>query len=208
MLSGVQHRTNLVLPAIDGNHGNRMREDADVNIAISQSITISLAMLTSKPAYSILCGLSIIAPLVLHPLQPQDCSPPGSCITLLCYSGIPQLATMLHGGYFTTTDGVCKYSAQELLHLCCNFTPNSIAKIKFLGLLRCQRYMHRASRCKFIHTDNTIPLHADCGAAIPSMLTDRPSIALAQRIKTNHRCATETLGLCEWCRFLHIPLHL
>ena len=72
-----------------------------------------------------------------------------------------------------------KDSALELLDLCCNFSPNSITGIKSLGLLRCPRYMHRASRRKFM-TDNVFPCSADSGAAIPSMLTDRCSIALAQ----------------------------
>ena len=50
---------------------------------------VSLATLTSKPAYSILCGLSNITPLVLPPPQPQDYAPPGSCIALLCCCGLP-----------------------------------------------------------------------------------------------------------------------
>ena len=86
---------------------------------------------------------------------------------------------MLVGHCSTTADGVFKYSVLELLDLCCNFTPNSIARIKSLGLLRRPRYMHRGSKHKFI-TDNAIPCSADRGAAIPSMLTDRRSIAPAQ----------------------------
>ena len=46
-------------------------------------------MLTFKPTFLVLCGLSIIAPLVLPPPQPQDYSPPGSFATLLCCCGLP-----------------------------------------------------------------------------------------------------------------------
>ena len=52
-----------------------------------------LATLTSKPAFSVLCGLSSITPLVLSPLQPQDCSLPGSCITLLCCCHSPDTSS-------------------------------------------------------------------------------------------------------------------
>ena len=82
-----------------------MREDAGTNIAASQSVAnllfvgerkprclyrllgctdqllarrsaIGLATLTFKPTYSILCGLSTVAPLVLPPPQPQAYSLP------------------------------------------------------------------------------------------------------------------------------------
>ena len=44
---------------------------------------VSIATLTYKQTHSMLCGMSIIALLVLH-LQHQDCSPPGSVFALLC----------------------------------------------------------------------------------------------------------------------------
>ena len=94
---------------------------------------------------------------------------------------------MSDGCYSAIAGMVFKYSAQELLDLCCNFTLNSIAEIQFLGLLRHARYMHRASRRKLIYMDNAIPCSADCGAEIPSVMTDRRSIAPAQRHQ-NHRC--------------------
>ena len=76
-----------------------------------------------------------------------------------------------------------------------NFTPNSITKIKFLGLFCYPRYMHKASRRKIIHTDNTIP-HTDCGAATPSMLTDRRSIAPTQRHQNQPQVRTQSPLAC------------
>ena len=93
------------------------------------------------------------------------------CFTFLCYCGV--------GRCSAAAGGVFKFSALELLDLCCNFTPNSFTRIKSLGLLHCPRYMHRGSRWKFM-TDNAVPCSSDSGAASLSMLTDRRSITPAQ----------------------------
>ena len=52
------------------------------------------ATLTFKLTYSILCGLSIIASLVLPPPQPQGYSPPGSFVALVCCCSLPWLTTI------------------------------------------------------------------------------------------------------------------
>ena len=93
-------------------------------------------MLNFKLTYSILCGLSIIAPLVPPPPQPRGYSPPGSFVTLLCCCGLSRLAAMLDGCCSTVAGGVFRCSVQELLDLCRHFTPSSIAGIGSLGLLR------------------------------------------------------------------------
>ena len=49
----------------------------------------SLAMLTFKPTYSILCGLSVIAPLAHPPPQPPGFSPAGSFVAVHCCCGLP-----------------------------------------------------------------------------------------------------------------------
>ena len=93
-------------------------------------------MLTFKPMYSIIRGLSIIVPLVLPPPHPQGYSPPSSFVALLYCCGLPQLSAMLDGRFSTDAVGVFRCSAQELLDLCCHFTPGFIARTGSLGLLR------------------------------------------------------------------------
>ena len=129
----------------------------------SRRSAVSLAMLIFLSTYSILCGLSIIAPQVLPPPQPQGYLPPGCFIALLCCCGLPQLEVMLDRRCSAVAGRVFRCSAQELLDLCCHFTPGSIAGIGSFGLLRHSRCVHGASRHNFVCMDN----------AIPSVQTDR-----------------------------------
>ena len=138
--------------------------------AMLHQSTVSLATLTFKPAYAILCGLLNITLLVPPPTQTQDYSPPGTCIALLCCCGLPRLVAML-GGHCSAAAGlVFKCSTKELLDLCCQFTPNSIPDIKSLV-----SYAAPAT-C-------TEPPDAGLfnGQWVPYVLTDRRSIAPAQR---------------------------
>ena len=98
-------------------------------------------MQTFKPTCSMLCGMSIIASLVLPQPQPQSLSPPGVFVALLCRCGLLQLAAMLDGRCSAVAGGVFRCSAQEVMDLCCDFTPGSIAGIGSLGLL------HRPPLC-------------------------------------------------------------
>ena len=52
---------------------------------------------------------------------------------------------------------IIQYSSAELHKLACYSTPDSLAVIKSLELLRRPRYMHRGSRRKFIYSDSPIP---------------------------------------------------
>ena len=77
-----------------------------------------------------------------------------------------------------------KYSTTQLLDLFCHFIPNCIADIKSLGLLRRPRYVHRASRCKFVYADH----------GIPSVLSDRRSNTQLRRHHNKpHVCTLNNL---------------
>ena len=148
-------------------------------------------MLTFKPMYSILCGLSIIAPSVLPLPQPQGYSPPGSFVALLCCCGLPRLIVMLDGRCSTVAGSVFRCSVQELLDLCCYLTPGSITGIGSLSLLRHPRCVHGASRHKCVHMDG----------AIPSVRTDRRSIYSLSCLLHFVKCWDDKRGL-HWGSWL------
>ena len=60
-----------------------------------------------------LCGLSIITPLVLPPQQSRGYSPPGSFVALHCCCGLPQLTVMLDDCCSTIAGGVFRCSARS-----------------------------------------------------------------------------------------------
>ena len=128
-----------------------------------------------------LCGIYIIALLVLHPPQPQGCSPPGSALALLCCCGLLRLAVMLDGRY-SAVAGVqigSSWTSAVALPQALSVGLDLWGWISGSPVLPPLCAWDLQMHVRF-WTEGAVPNRADGsvdgGAAVPSMLTDRPSI--------------------------------
>ena len=96
-----------------------------------------------------ICGMAIIALLVLHLPQPLGCSPPGSILALRCCCGLLRLTVMLDGGCSVVAGWVFRCSEQEPLDFCCRLALCSVTGTGSLGLLCRLRCVHGTCRRKF-----------------------------------------------------------